>query len=241
MVAIPEGARASDRNTMVFTLDRVVPWGRPFGEYARIFSLTARDLERRILGCGDGPAAFNAAMRKRGKFVVSVDPIYQFTGAEIRRRVEEVYPQMMEQLLAHRDTYNFTDIASPEHLGQIRLGAMREFLEDFEPGKAEGRYLNCALPSLPFADGSFDLALCSHVLFTYSEHLSCDFHCEATVEMCRVAEEVRIYPLLAMSGERSPHLPAVCEAVRRRGCRCQVESVDFEFQRGANEMLRIAR
>jgi hypothetical protein len=226
---------------MVFTLDSVVPWGRPFDEYVSIFSLTPNDLEKRIIGCGDGPASFNAAMRKRGKFVVSVDPIYEFSGAEIRRRVEEVYPKMMEQILAHLSTYIFTTITSPEHLGRIRMGAMEEFLEDFECGKAEGRYLPHALPHLPYADDSFDLALCSHVLLTYSEQLSCRFHCEATLEMCRVAREVRIHPLLAMSSERSVHLPVVCGEVREHGYRCEIEPVDFEFQRGANEMLRIWR
>lgn len=226
---------------MVFTLDSVMPWGRPFDEYVKILSLTPDDLEKRIIGCGDGPAAFNATMHKRGKFVVSVDPIYQFSGAEIRRRVEEVYPKMMEQLLAHLDTYNFKTITSPEHLGRIRMGAMEEFLEDFECGKAEGRYLPHALPDLPYGDGSFDLALCSHVLFTYSEQLSRSFHCKAALEMCRVAKEVRIHPLLAMSSERSPHLPVVCEVVKEHGYQCQVEAVDFEFQIGANEMLRIWR
>lgn len=226
---------------MVFTLDSVRPWGRPFWEYVQMFSLTTDDLEKKIIGCGDGPASFNATMRKQGNFVVSVDPIYQFSGAEIRRRVEETYPKMMDQLLAHLDTYNFTTITSPEHLGRIRMGAMEEFLDDFECGKAEGRYLTAALPDLPFADGAFDLALCSHLLFTFSEQLSCSFHCEAALEMCRVAREVRIFPLLAMSSERSPHLSAVREAVRERGYRCQVEPVEFEFQIGANEILRIWR
>jgi hypothetical protein len=173
--------------------------------------------------------------------VVSVDPLYQFPAAEIRRRVEEVCPKMLEQLEAHMSTYNFATITSPEHLGRIRMGALEEFLRDYEYGRAEGRYLPEALPRLPFADNAFDLALCSHVLFTYSEQLSCDFHCEAALEMCRVAREVRIFPLLAMSSERSPHLPAVCAALEAHGYRCRSEVVDFEFQRGANEMLRICR
>ena len=37
-----------------------------------------------------------------------------------------------------------------------------------------GRYRHDGLPSLGFDDGAFDLALCSHFLFTYSDLLSAD-------------------------------------------------------------------
>ena len=59
---------------MSLTYETVVPWGRSFDEYRRMFDLSAQDLELRILGCGDGPAAFNASMRQRGGRVVSCDP-----------------------------------------------------------------------------------------------------------------------------------------------------------------------
>ena len=59
----------------MFTLDKVVPWGRSFDEYQQLFALTPADLERRILGCGDGPAAFNAEATRRGARVVSCDPL----------------------------------------------------------------------------------------------------------------------------------------------------------------------
>ena len=39
----------------MFTLDKVVPWGRSFDEYRRMFALTEIDLRRTIVGCGDGP------------------------------------------------------------------------------------------------------------------------------------------------------------------------------------------
>ena len=35
---------------MPFTLDHVVPWGRSFDEYRRMFALTDDDLNTRILG-----------------------------------------------------------------------------------------------------------------------------------------------------------------------------------------------
>ncbi len=146
---------------MPFTLDQIVPWGRSFDEYLKMFSLN--------------------------------------------------------QLLAHQASYVWATITSPEHLGRVRMEAMEAFLEDYEQGAVEGRYLPHELPDLPFHDSQFDLCLCSHLLFTYSEHLSADFHERAVLEMCRVAGEVRIFPLLDMSGILSPHVDPVCEGLRRQG------------------------
>jgi len=51
---------------MGLALENVVPWGRSYAEYLRMFSLTEKELSVHILGCGDGPAAFNATLTRRG-------------------------------------------------------------------------------------------------------------------------------------------------------------------------------
>ena len=63
---------------MAFTLEKVVPWGRSFDEYVAMFALSKHDLEKRILGCGDGPASFNATHFRHGGKIISADPLYQF-------------------------------------------------------------------------------------------------------------------------------------------------------------------
>ena len=73
---------------MPFSIDRVVPWGRNLSEYQAMFDLSADDLHRRILGCGDGPASFNAKMAEEGHDVISVDPLYAFSAAIIQCRIE---------------------------------------------------------------------------------------------------------------------------------------------------------
>jgi SAM-dependent methyltransferase len=92
---------------------------------------------------------------------------------------------------------------------------------------------------LPFADGAFDLAVCSHLLFLYSDQLSREFHIAAVKEMRRVAKEVRIFPLLKLGNERSPHVEAVVDALRESGLSATVKRVPYEFQKGGNEMLVI--
>ena len=70
----------------MFTLDKVVPWGRSFDEYRRMFVLTEDDLRRGVLGCADGPAGFNAEATRRGMRVTSCDPLYAFSAEQIRDR-----------------------------------------------------------------------------------------------------------------------------------------------------------
>ena len=114
---------------------------------------------------------------------------------------------------------------------------MQRFLADLPGGLREGRYLVQALPHLEFRDDEFDLALCSHFLFTYSDQLSPDFHIDAIREMCRVACEARIFPLLKSYGGPSPHLEPVVDALRELGYGAEIREVPYEFQRGGNKML----
>ena len=220
-------------------LDQVVPWGRSLEEYRRMFDMSERDLDARILGCGDGPASFNAEMTALGRTVVSCDPIYAFSKEQIARRVEDTYDPIVEQVRQNAQSYIWSDFRDPDDLGRHRLATMRAFLADFDAGRAAARYLTDALPGLSFADGQFDLALCSHLLFLYSEQLSLDFHVAAIRELCRVAREVRIFPLLALDCRPSPHIAPVQERLCEAGFTAELVRVPYEFQAGGDRMMRI--
>ena len=225
----------------MFTLDQVVPWGRSLEEYRRMFALTDEELGLRILGCADGPASFNAEASRRGCRVVSCDPLYRFSATQIQDRIAAIYGQVMEQARQNADDYVWSTIPSIEELGSVRMAAMREFLSDFPEGKTAGRYVDAELPVLPFGDGSFDVALSSHFLFLYSDHVDKAFHRASVREMCRLAPDVRIFPLLALSGQRSPFVDDVAEECVRSGCEVSIDTVAYEFRRGANQMMRIRR
>jgi hypothetical protein len=230
-------------------LQEIVPWGRSFDEYRAMFALDDADLAGTILGCGDGPASFNAGAGAHGARVVSVDPLYAFSAAEIRARIDAVRGDIEAGLRANQARYVWTRFATVEDLLAARLAAMERFLVDYagaasrgadDPGKGgPAGYVAAALPRLPFADGQFDLALVSHLLFTYSAHLSADDHRRAVAELLRVAREVRAFPLLDLAGEPSPHVDAVCDAAAAAAGRHAVVTVDYEFQRGGDRMLRL--
>ena len=225
----------------MFTLDQVVPWGRSFDEYQRMFALTDADLRLRIIGCGDGPASFNAEATRRGVAVVSFDPIYRYDVGQIRSRIESTCRQILEQTRQNAEEFVWTTIRSVEELGAVRMAAMNDFLADCPAGKAQGRYIDAELPNLPFRDASFDLALCSHFLFLYTTQLGETFHEEAIREMCRVASEVRIFPLLALGATKSPLVDRMVDVFGNQQMTVSIETVPYEFQRGGNQMMRIRR
>ncbi|MDC0834277.1 SAM-dependent methyltransferase [Geitlerinema sp. CS-897] len=225
---------------MSLTLKQVVPWGRSLDDYIQMFDLTDEDLNGSILDCGGGPSSFNAEATQTRTRVVSCDPIYQFSTDDLESRIRETYPIILEALESNVEKFVWEDITTPEHLGQVRLVAMQRFLEDFPTGKQQDRYLAESLPKLPFPPATFDLALCSHLLFTYSEQLDLDFHLQAIEEMCRVAREARVFPLITnFSGEISPHLQPVIDRLSDRGYAVCIEDVKYEFQKGGNQILRV--
>lgn len=220
-------------------LSSVVPWGRTMAEYRQMFSLTEYDCKQRIVGVGDGPASFNAEMTDLGYSVISVDPIYQFTAKTLKYRIEETYKTVLSQTRQHSDLYNWTVFRNADELGSRRMEAMNAFLVDYENGLNQGRYLAEQLPVLSFADNSFDLALCSHLLFLYSDQLSLTFHLDAISELLRIATEVRVFPLLMLNGQPSPYISVVQENCLANGVTVDIQTVDYHFQKGANQMMRL--
>jgi hypothetical protein len=206
-----------------------------------MFALTPGDLLGRILDCAAGPSSFNAELTAEGREVTSCDPIYVLTAEEIRARILATRESMVANVRAAREEFVWEEFISPEHLGEVRMAAMRRFLTDFRVGLAEGRYLAQALPQLDLHDDSFDLALCSAFLFTYTEQLSGEFHIAAVQEMCRVASEARIFPLLKSYGGPSPHLEPVMDSLSDRGYTATIREVPYEFQRGGNKMLAVTK
>ena len=206
-----------------------------------MFNLNQEELEKKILGCGDGPASFNAEMAGAGYTVVSIDPIYCFSGADIEARFNASSDTLIRQVRASLNTWNWSYHQDPDALLANRKNALMRFLADYETGKLNGRYQTAALPTLPLSDGQFDLALCSHLLFLYSNQLSEEFHVQSVTELCRVAREVRIFPLLSLSHQRSSHVAPVLARLNRAGWSGKIVRVNYEFQKGGNEMMQIRR
>ena len=224
---------------MVMKLEQVAPFGRSMDEYRKIFALSDEDLDRKIIGVGDGPASFNAEMSALGKSVTSVDPLYVFSAAEIEQRFYSVLDNIISQVQATPDDWVWSYHRSPQHLRENRMQVLNTFAADYENGRAEGRYVAGELPTLDFDNKRFGLALCSHFLFLYSDQLSYEFHRAAIMEMLRIADEVRIFPLLTLALAISPYVQPLIDELQANGFSIRIEKMDYELQRGGDKMLRI--
>jgi hypothetical protein len=226
---------------MAVKLSNVIPFGRSLHEYQALFNLSKSDLERQILGVADGPASFNAEATALGKQVTSIDPLYELNGAEILQRFNDVVDDVIQQVKATPGDWVWSYHHSPEDLRNNRVQAIHRFLEDYELGKAQNRYQIGTLPKLNLLDNSYDLVLCSHFLFLYSEHYDFDFHLASIQEMLRVGQEVRIFPLVTLMLNRSPYLDAIVQSLREMNYSVTIQATTYELQKGGNELLRICR
>lgn len=224
---------------MAFQLNSVVPWGRNMEEYQAMFQLDD-DVNKKIASFGDGPASFNYEASQRGYSVTSFDPIYQFSKSDLRRRIEEVRTIVMEQMKENMDNYVWKNIKNLDELENTRMSAMKLFLEDYEKGKKEKRYIYHELPAkIPFDEDTFDIGLSSHFLLMYTM-LGYDFHIQSITEMLRVCREVRIFPVVDLDSLKTNLIEEVIEYFRENYF-VEIRKTKYEFQKGDNKMLIITK
>jgi len=223
-----------------FQLGGIVPWGRTAAEYEAFFGLADVAPQARILDCGGGPSSFTAEWRAQGRSVIAVDPSYRCSASAIARGFEDTARTMLAGMRKAHDRFRWDRYGSPENVVATRRRALERFLRTFQANGTYGAYCAASLPHLPFANDPFDLVLCSHLLFLYSEELDAETHAAFLTELLRVGREVRLFPLLDMNGDESVHLQPVLNRIRDRAS-TELVDVDFEFQCGATRMLRITR
>lgn len=235
-------ARAAQR----LELASVAFFGRTLAEYVRFFDLDVAGLRGRdVLDVASGPSSFTAEACARRIAGVAVDPLYGNPPETLSAHVERDYERMFTQVRAKPGLVRvgtsgsqpgyFESIAAAE--ADRRLAAER-FLADYSAHYFHGRYVGGALPRLPFFDGTFDLVLCAHLLFTYAQRFDFDWHLAACRELARVsANEVRIHPLCGLDGKPYPKLAALRRELKATGILTEVRAVDYEFFIGTRSML----
>ncbi|MBM0275011.1 hypothetical protein [Micromonospora tarensis] len=203
----------------------------------KFFELREHHATYKLLDCGAGPSSFAAEQTALGWDVTAVDPTYALDETEIRASVRGGVEWMRGIMVDEKDRFCWDFYGDVDRVMKLRQEALDLFLSDYEEGKRCGRYRAGALPVLDFAPRTFDLALCSHLLFIYSDYLDLEFHLRALIELGRVAKETRVFPLMNIDGQRSPYVSAVLDRLGDAGLDASLEPVDFEFQKGATSML----
>ena len=224
-----------------FDFGGTVPaWGRGAAEYEAFFALSDVSPSARVLDCGSGPSSFAAEWGKTGRFVVAVDPIYRFFGRDLKAGFEPTAARMLAGMRKARERFLWDHYGSPEEVLRLRRDILNTFLCDFQSVTRRGRYVSGSLPGLPFRSKSFNLVLCSHLLFLYTAEFNLDTHLSFLRELLRVGREVRVFPLFDMAGEPSRHLDSSIQTVQR-WANVELVSVPFEFRPGDSNMLRLTQ
>lgn len=219
---------------------RVLVTSRSFLEYEAFFALTPTDLDERLLDCCAGASGFAAAVRRRGGGAAAVDPAYGTGRRALFQQATASTTQVAKIVAQNDDSFTWSWYGSPARREELRRDARTAFIADLQAHP--GNYVAGALPSLPFADNAFDLALCSHLIFTWADLLDEQWHLQSLFELLRVAPQVRVFPLVVQgTGDQVPFLTRVLDRLRGDGHRVEVRRVPYEFQRGANQMLTVER
>lgn len=210
---------------------------RSAAEYRAMFGLTtAEEAAASVLDCCAGGSGFAAETAAR---VIAVDPAYALSQRDLAERVRAALHDGDQIIGAHAKYFDWSWYGEPARRADLRTAAARHFLDDFR--EYPGRYLAAALPNLPFAAGSFDLVLCSHLLFTWSDVLDAEWHGKALAELIRVARyEARVYPLVVQgTGQPVAFLDDLRAGLRAAGYRSRIQRVPYRFQKNADRMLVI--
>lgn len=222
-------------------LDRIAFIGRTAAEYMMMFELDKSAFEKGpILDCPAGPSSFTAEAHRAGFNVTACDVLYDLSPGMLVSKGREDISHVFERFDEVSHLYAWNYYRDKGEVIALRQKALSLFGDDFREGLEQGRYRKAELPNLPFADRTFPLVLSSHFLFMYGDRLDLDFHKACVKEFLRVcSREVRIFPLTGLDAKPYPHLTEVVNFLRSEDVGAEIREVPFEFQRGANKMLRL--
>ncbi|BET68955.1 class I SAM-dependent methyltransferase [Opitutales bacterium ASA1] len=227
--------------TPSFDLSDFAFFGRSLAEYHRFLGFRPEELTGlRVLDCAAGPSSFAAEAAFCGIDVVAVDPLYALNETALRMTVAAAYDRMARQMHEKRELLTFRAYPTIDDAVRSRRAAAERFLADYYTGRAVGRYVAAALPTLPFGEATFDHAFCAHLLFVYERLLDFEAHLAACLELARVTRpggEIRIHPIVDPRGEESALLHPLRDALDAHGIASRIEHVDYSFFRGTHRTL----
>jgi len=224
-------------------IDRIAFFGRTYAEYMDMFGLDESIMKQgRILDCPAGASSFAAEAHQKGFDVTACDILYGMSADELFEKGKRDIQHVFEKFDEAAHLYIWTYYKDKNEVMTLRTKALELFSEDFSAGVERERYINAELPRLPFPDKSFSLVLSGNFLFLYGDRLDFDFHIECIKELIRVCSgEIRIFPLVGLDTKQYPYLYKILSFLDSDGIKAEIVKVPFEFQKGANKILKISR
>ena len=208
--------------------------GRNFDEYVRMFNLDEDLLSNKILDVASGVSSFCAEGNAKGYNIIATDKIYCLTVEEI----DKIFKKSLDFMEKHlkkmfKCNFKWDRYRSIEEWRKSRERMFKIFIEDYKTNK--DRYIYTVYPKTNFEDDEFSLSLVGHFLLLYDNIFDYNFHKETIDELLRISEEIRIFPIINLKGEKSIFLDKILNNYNAK-----IEKTNYEF-RGCNEMLVIRR
>lgn len=224
-------------------IDRIAFFGRTYAEYMSMFDLNEQLLRQgRVLDCPAGASSFAAEAHQRGFDVTACDIMYNHKADELIEKCKMDIQHVFEKFDEAEHLYVWKYYKNKDEVIALRNKALKLFAEDFPAGFKEKRYVDAELPYLPFSDKTFSLVLSGNFLFLYGDRLDLDFHNTCIKELIRVCSgEVRIFPLVSLDAKPYPYLNDTLSFLETDDIKVEIVKVPFEFQKGANQMLKLKR
>ena len=229
-----------------FNLERVTFYGRSLAEYEQMFLIKGSNwVNKSILDCPGGPASFGKEARQMGIHVCAVDPQFKHDPDTLQSLGSQDIDYVISKIAETSEQRKWDYYASLESLRNKQFEIFRTFIADYrQDWPSQTHYLAASLPHLPFEDQAFDLALSGHFLFSFHTHFSTDLTIASLLELTRVAREVRVFPLRSNEQDREvlfADFDRITESLQEHEVAFEVKQANFEFQKGANELMILRR
>ena len=212
-------------------------WVYHYADMCQMFCLMDADFNKKILDFPAGISSFNMQASQQGQHIVSADALYALDFDALTTRTKKILSSDQQQLKTLFAKHLIHDDITIDHIMTDWRETSANFLKDFLHGKKEGRYVAADLPELPFRANQFGLALCSDLVF--HTQASAFTPAEVIAELCRVAEEVRVFPLLDENGEISAELGPLMLMLQQENYGIEVKEVTYKKRTGSNALLRL--
>jgi hypothetical protein len=215
-------------------------WGRTLEEYKKMFSLENISPSTKLLSIADGPSTFNLELRRLEINITSVDPIYNLSIDELKETFKKSYTHNKQYFYEYPKRFNLRNTEEIEEILAKRQNTFNEFIIDYENNRSNYKFGE--LPILEFSQDVFDICLCSNFLFLFDHLFELEFHLNSVIEMLRVSNEVRIFPLYNNTdGRESMHLKSVIQYLQDNNYSYSIETNDYHIWKGGNRFLKIIK
>jgi hypothetical protein len=206
-----------------------------------MFDLDAQALSGTVLDCSAGAASFVTVARANGTVAYAVDPAYALRREDLASAVRDDLRRGSTIAEQNPDRFVWDWYGSREARDRMRRAAGARFLAAL--ATTPGWLVAAELPRLPFRDRSFDLVLCSHLVFTWADVLGLDWHVSALAELVRVSSrEVRVFPtVLQGRGDAVPFWDELMTSLDERDIVSEQRQVPYRFQVNGDRMLVLSR